>query len=32
MSTPKVFISATTGDLRCIRQIVKEALLTIGNA
>ena len=26
---PKVFISATTGDLRSIRQIVKEALLTI---
>ena len=26
---PKVFISATSGDLRSIRQIVKEALLTI---
>ena len=28
-SPPKVFISATSGDLRRIRQIVKEALLTI---
>ncbi len=26
---PKVFISATSGDLRSVRQIVKEALLTI---
>ena len=26
---PKVFISATSGDLRTIRQVVKEALLTI---
>jgi len=25
-SPPKVFISATSGDLRSIRQIVKEAL------
>lgn len=30
MNPPKVFISATSGDLRSIRQIVKEALLTIG--
>lgn len=29
MNPPKVFISATTGDLRSIRQLVKEALLTI---
>ena len=29
-SPPKVFISATSGDLRGTRQIVKEALLTIG--
>ena len=29
MSTPKVFVSATSGDLRSIRQMVKEALLTI---
>lgn len=31
MSTapPKVFISATSGDLRTLRQVVKEALLTI---
>ena len=29
MNPPKVFISATSGDLRSIRQIVKEALLTI---
>lgn len=29
-SPPKIFISATSGDLRSIRQIVKEALLTIG--
>jgi len=29
-TTSKVFISATSGDLRSIRQIVKEALLTIG--
>ena len=28
-TTPNVFISATSGDLRSIRQIVKEALLTI---
>ncbi len=28
-TAPKVFISATSGDLRSIRQIVKEALLTI---
>ena len=27
---PRVFISATSGDLRGVRQIVKEALLTIG--
>lgn|GEM_PF-2637702 len=26
---PKVFISATSGDLRSVRQVVKEALLTI---
>lgn len=26
---PKVFISATSGDLRTVRQLVKEALLTI---
>jgi len=31
MSTvPKVFISATSGDLRSVRQIAKEALLSIG--
>jgi len=30
MNTSKVFISAASGDLRSIRQIVKEALLTIG--
>ena len=29
-TTSKVFISATSGDLRSIRQIVKEGLLTIG--
>ena len=29
MHPPKIFISATSGDLRSIRQIVKEALLTI---
>ncbi len=29
MRPPKIFISATSGDLRSIRQIVKEALLTI---
>jgi tetratricopeptide (TPR) repeat protein len=29
MHPPKVFISATSGDLRGIRQVVKEALLTI---
>ena len=28
-ASPKVFISAVSGDLRSIRQIVKEALLTI---
>ncbi|HSH95668.1 MAG TPA: DUF4062 domain-containing protein, partial [Roseimicrobium sp.] len=28
-SLPKVFVSATSGDLRTIRQVVKEALLTI---
>ncbi|MBL9153299.1 MAG: DUF4062 domain-containing protein [Verrucomicrobiales bacterium] len=28
-SPPKVFISATSGDLKSVRQIVKEALLTI---
>lgn len=27
---PRVFVSATSGDLRSVRQIVKEALLTIG--
>ncbi|OYW70475.1 MAG: hypothetical protein B7Z37_30625, partial [Verrucomicrobia bacterium 12-59-8] len=30
MNPPKVFISATSGDLQSIRHIVKEALLTIG--
>jgi hypothetical protein len=30
MQAPKVFISATSGDLRSVRGIVKEALLTIG--
>jgi len=30
MTTSKVFISATSGDLRSIRLTVKEALLTIG--
>ena len=29
MHPPKIFISATSGDLRSVRQIVKEALLTI---
>ncbi len=29
-AAPKVFISATSGDLRGVRQVVKEALLTIG--
>lgn len=29
MNPSKVFISATSGDLRSIRQIVKEVLLTI---
>ena len=29
MNPPKVFISATSGDLRSARQIVKETLLTI---
>ena len=29
MHTPKIFISATSGDLGSVRQIVKEALLTI---
>ncbi|WP_395737078.1 DUF4062 domain-containing protein [Prosthecobacter sp.] len=29
MNPPKVFISATSGDLRSIRQLVKDALLTI---
>jgi hypothetical protein len=29
MHPPKIFISATSSDLRSIRQIVKEALLTI---
>ncbi len=29
MSSPRVFISATSGDLRSARQVVKEALLTI---
>ncbi len=29
MHPPKIFISATSGDLRSIRQLVKEALLTI---
>ncbi len=29
MHPPKVFISATSGDLRSVRQVVKEALLTI---
>lgn len=32
MHPPKIFISATSGDLRSIRQIVKEALLTIMTA
>ena len=30
MSSPKVFISATSTDLAPARQVVKEALLTIG--
>ncbi|MBC7980169.1 MAG: DUF4062 domain-containing protein, partial [Armatimonadetes bacterium] len=29
MHPPKIFISATSGDLRGVRQIIKEALLTI---
>jgi tetratricopeptide (TPR) repeat protein len=29
MHPPKIFISATSGDLRSVRQVVKEALLTI---
>ncbi|MDD5275122.1 MAG: tetratricopeptide repeat protein [Methylovulum sp.] len=29
-TSPKVFVSATSGDLRTMRSIVKEALLTIG--
>jgi hypothetical protein len=29
MNPPKIFISATSGDLSSIRQFVKEALLTI---
>lgn len=29
-TSPKVFISAASGDLRSVRGIVKEALLTIG--
>jgi tetratricopeptide (TPR) repeat protein len=29
-SLPKVFISATSGDLRSIRKLAKDALLTIG--
>lgn len=29
MNPPKIFISATSGDLHGIRQFVKEALLTI---
>ena len=28
-SPPQVFISATSGDLRRVRQVVKDALLTI---
>lgn len=29
MNPPKIFISATSGDLSSARQIAKEALLTI---
>jgi hypothetical protein len=29
MNPPKIFISATSGDLTSARQIAKEALLTI---
>lgn len=29
MHPPKIFISATSGDLRSIRQIVKDSLITI---
>ncbi len=29
MSSPRIFVSATSGDLRSARQVVKEALLTI---
>ena len=29
MNPPKVFISATSGDLRSARQVAKDALLTI---
>lgn len=30
IKTPKVFVSATSGDLRSVRAVVKEALLKIG--
>ena len=30
IKTPKVFISATSGDLRTVRHLVKDALLKIG--
>jgi hypothetical protein len=29
-SRPEIFVSATSGDLRSCRQLIKEALLTLG--